>query len=84
MGIPIPFVLGWLLIGFAGDESMLLIGRCITGVGLGAVSLTVPVSIPFVRIICKCNSFVNFITTAIHLLALWFCNYNFSDVTDRV
>ena len=40
----IPFVLGWLLISYAQTVAMLYAGRIITGLGCGAISLTVPVS----------------------------------------
>ncbi|PFX26088.1 Solute carrier family 2, facilitated glucose transporter member 8 [Stylophora pistillata] len=41
----VPLVLGWLLISYAKNVAMLYAGRIITGLGCGAVSLTVPVYI---------------------------------------
>ncbi|XP_031555263.1 solute carrier family 2, facilitated glucose transporter member 8-like [Actinia tenebrosa] len=41
----IPFELGWLLISFAFNHWMLYFGRLITGIGVGMVSMTVPVYI---------------------------------------
>ena len=40
----LPFELGWLLIAFAQNHTMLYSGRVITGVACGMVSLAVPVS----------------------------------------
>ena len=40
----IPFEIGWLLITYAKNHWMLYIGRFITGMGVGIISLMVPVS----------------------------------------
>lgn len=39
----IPFELGWLLIAYAQNRSMLYAGRIITGLACGIISLAVPV-----------------------------------------
>jgi len=36
------FALGALVMGFAGDYTMLVVGRCIVGVGIGFTSVTAP------------------------------------------
>ena len=43
----VPFELGWFLIFFAKNHSMLYAGRIITGLACGMVSLAVPVSCYF-------------------------------------
>ena len=40
----VPFVLGWLLIGFAQNLAMLYSGRVISGLACGAISVAAPVS----------------------------------------
>ena len=40
----VPFVLGWLLIGFAQNLAMLYSGRVISGLACGVISVTAPVS----------------------------------------
>jgi SP family facilitated glucose transporter-like MFS transporter 8 len=40
----LPFVGGWIMVAGAKAMSLFYIGRFITGVGVGAISLTVPVS----------------------------------------
>ena len=40
----LPLVAGWALVGGSRILSLFYIGRFITGLGMGAVSLTVPVS----------------------------------------
>ena len=57
MVLPVPLVAGWLLIAFANNLSMLLIGRFVTGLGVGGASMTVPVS-KFYLTICKLMSFI--------------------------
>ena len=39
----VPFELGWLLISYAKNHTMLYAGRIITGLACGMVSLAVPV-----------------------------------------
>ena len=43
----VPFATGWLLISNAQHGWMVLLGRLLTGVAVGATSLTVPVSCSF-------------------------------------
>lgn len=45
MSCVVPFVLGWLLISFAQNVAMLYIGRIISGLACGAISLATPVYI---------------------------------------
>ena len=40
----VPFAGGWLLISNAQEPWMLFVGRLLTGIAVGATSLTVPVS----------------------------------------
>lgn len=41
----IPFEVGWLIISYAQDHTMLYAGRIITGLACGIISLAVPVSL---------------------------------------
>jgi len=41
----VPFELGWLLISYAQNHTMLYTGRIITGLACGIISLAVPVSL---------------------------------------
>ena len=45
----IPFELGWLLVIYAQNRTMLYAGRIITGLACGIISLAVPVSSGIVR-----------------------------------
>ncbi|EDO42861.1 predicted protein [Nematostella vectensis] len=45
MACAVPFEVGWMLIAYANSHYMLYIGRFITGLAVGMVSLTVPVYI---------------------------------------
>ena len=44
----LPFVAGWTMVAAARDLSLFFVGRFITGVGVGVISLTVPVSEKFI------------------------------------
>ena len=48
----VPFAAGWLLISNAKHQSMLYIGRLLTGIAVGATSQTVPVS-SFNNFLCR-------------------------------
>ncbi len=39
----VPFVAGWIMVAAAKTTSLFYVGRFITGIGMGAISLTVPV-----------------------------------------
>jgi SP family facilitated glucose transporter-like MFS transporter 8 len=45
----LPFVAGWIMVAGAKDLSLFYVGRFITGVSMGAISLTVPVSEKFTK-----------------------------------
>ena len=40
-----PFVIGWVIVAASKSVTLLYLGRVVTGLGMGAVSLTVPVRI---------------------------------------
>lgn len=68
--LSVPFVLGWLLIGYAQNLAMMLIGRFIAGFCGGGFSLVAPVYIGkfFFKMKKKLTLFF------IHLVINWYLN----------
>lgn len=62
----VPLVLGWLLISYAKNVAMLYAGRIITGLGCGAVSLTVPV--------CLCGGCL----LSLEMAGFYWCNSSYA------
>ena len=52
----VPFVSGWVIMAASQSITLLYIGRVVTGLAIGAISLTVPVYIIFIYFLSIYNA----------------------------
>jgi SP family galactose:H+ symporter-like MFS transporter len=75
------FLIGSLVAAYACNFEILLLGRLITGLGAGIITLVVPVYLTEIAPAKSRGAVVNFnqITMAIGMLAAYLCNFAFSE-----